>query len=535
MILLIVDDDPTNLKLLRAQFEAEGHAVFDAHDGLDALAVLERQGVDVVITDILMPRLDGYRLCYEIRRHPRLGDLPIIIYTATYTSPDDEKLALDVGADKYLVKPASVETLVAALNEVIAKPHAAPRAEAMPEIEVLKEYSERLVSKLEERNTELAAAEAKFRTLVEQSIVGIYVIQDGRFVYVNPKMAEIFGFSPLELTSAPVTDFIFEEDRPLALENIRKRMAGEIESIRYGLRMLCQDGRVIHVEVHGGRTKYHGQPAILGTLLDITQRKHAEEENQRLNADLERRVLERTAQLEAANKELEAFSYSVSHDLRSPLRAMDGFSRMVLEDFGPQLPEEGQRHLRTIRESAKRMGLLIDDLLTFSKFSRAPLNKREVDTGLLVRSVLDDLSSQREGRQIDLRIGDLPACAGDPALLRQVWINLLSNAFKYTHKREAAVVEVGCERKPEGNVYFVRDNGAGFDMHQAGNLFGVFQRLHSAEDYEGTGVGLAIVQRVIHRHGGRVWAQAAVDRGATFYFTLGGKPNPERTHHEFPV
>jgi len=166
------------------------------------------------------------------------------------------------------------------------------------------------------------------------------------------------------------------------------------------------------------------------------------------------------------------------------------------------------------------MGMLIDDLLTFSRLTRAPLNKEEVNTGNLVQGVLDELDSEREGRQIELRIGVLPSCTGDPMLLKQVWVNLLSNAFKYTLKREAAVVEIGCNLTPQGDIYFVKDNGTGFDMRYVGKLFGVFQRLHRAEEFEGTGVGLAIVQRIIHRHGGRVWAEAAVDKGATFYFTL---------------
>jgi light-regulated signal transduction histidine kinase (bacteriophytochrome) len=244
---------------------------------------------------------------------------------------------------------------------------------------------------------------------------------------------------------------------------------------------------------------------------------------QRMEAEVfqsTQKVQEVNRQLEAANKELEAFSYSISHDLRTPLRSVDGFSQAVLEDYGQQLPEEGRRYLNKIRNGAQRMGNLIDDLLTFSRLSRAPIEKKLVDVEMLVRTVLEDLQASREDRALDLRIGELPVAAGDPALLKQVWLNLLSNALKYTRKREHAVVEIGCTREQGRNAYFVRDNGTGFDMRYVGKLFGVFQRLHRAEDYEGTGVGLAIVQRVIERHGGRVWAEAAVDRGATFHFTL---------------
>lgn len=265
---------------------------------------------------------------------------------------------------------------------------------------------------------------------------------------------------------------------------------------------------------------------IRAVVQDITGRKRAEEDIHRLNADLERRVIERTTQLESANKELEAFSYSVSHDLRTPLRAVDGFSQAVQEDFGSLLPPAGQHQLQTIRESAQRMGELIDDLLMFSRLSRQSLRKQAVDTEKLVRGVLKDLASSRDEQRIEIRVGELPPCEGDAALLKQVWVNLLSNAFKYTRRRDRAIVEIGCNRQAGENIYFVRDNGTGFDMRYVHKLFGVFQRLHRAEEYEGTGVGLAIVQRVVSRHGGRVWAEAKLNEGAIFQFTLNGAVTP---------
>jgi light-regulated signal transduction histidine kinase (bacteriophytochrome) len=249
---------------------------------------------------------------------------------------------------------------------------------------------------------------------------------------------------------------------------------------------------------------------------------------QKSERQLEQRVRERTAELdqrttelEAANRELESFSYSVSHDLRAPLRAMDGFSRILIEEYGPQLPKEMKEYLQEIRIGTQQMGHLVDDLLAFSRLGRQPIREEVVAHDDLVRQCLDGLRIEREGRQVDLIVGELRPSRGDPALLKQVWMNLLSNALKYTRKQANARIDVGCEANGSGAItYVVKDNGVGFDMRYAAKLFGVFQRLHRAEDYEGTGVGLAIVQRIVHRHGGRVWAEARPGEGAKFFFTL---------------
>jgi light-regulated signal transduction histidine kinase (bacteriophytochrome) len=255
----------------------------------------------------------------------------------------------------------------------------------------------------------------------------------------------------------------------------------------------------------------------------VTAAKRTEEAIRKLNAELVQRVAER----DGTNQELEAFTYTVSHDLRAPLRAIHGFVGILLETYAADIPAEARRYLDRVAANAQYMGHLVDDLLRFSRLGRQPLITRAVDTPALVRSALEQLAPALEGRQVELTVGDLPGCRGDPALLEQIFINLIGNAIKYTRGRVLARIEVAARPGEDGEpIYYVRDNGAGFDMQYVHKLFGVFQRLHRSEDYEGTGVGLAIVQRIVHRHGGRVWAEAEVDKGATFSFTLGGPPPP---------
>lgn len=398
----------------------------------------------------------------------------------------------------------------------------------------------------ERRQTEeaLRVSDARYRSLVKHMPAGVFRKDAaGRFEYVSERYCEIEGLSPehfLGLTARQVAANLATSGQKLAHDwkaTLQQSQAGNDHH-----QSIMTTGQPIEVEEEWVSTSgerrffkavktpvFSADGAVVGSqgmLFEITDRKLAEQRVVALNAVLDERVRERTRQLEDANHELEAFSYSVSHDLRAPLRAINGFSVAIQEDFGTLLPEEGRRYLQNIRAGAVRMGDLIDDLLTLSRLGRLPLERHPVNATTLVRESLAELGWPISDRQIDVRIGDLPLCEADPVLIRQVWINLLANALKYTLKQPQAVIEVGCLQQDGDEIFFVRDNGCGFDPQYTHKLFGVFQRLHRAEEFEGTGVGLAIAQRVVHRHGGRIWAAGEIGRGATFSFTLKTKTIP---------
>lgn len=269
-----------------------------------------------------------------------------------------------------------------------------------------------------------------------------------------------------------------------------------------------------------GALDYILKPFDLTVVLPVLTRALAMRRLRLENAELTRQVRDHAAELEVANKELEAFSYSVSHDLRAPLRTIGGFSHMLLEENEAQLSERGKYLLDRICGSVTQMGGLIEGLLDLSRSGRQPLCRQPVNLAALVQQVLDELSKEREGRQVKVIVAELPDCVGDPSLLKQVFANLLANAFKFTRGTGEAIIEVGWREQGGNKVYFVRDNGAGFDMRYANKLFGAFQRLHGREQFEGTGIGLSIVQRIVHRHAGRIWVEAEVGKGAIFYFSL---------------
>jgi PAS domain S-box-containing protein len=351
--------------------------------------------------------------------------------------------------------------------------------------------------------------------------------RESRFLGCNQPFARDAGFlSPADLIGRDDYQMGWAEQAALYRSDDKEVIESGREKIGYEEPQTQVDGKQIwlrtsKVPLRDPEGRVRG---VLGTYEDITKQKRAEEEIRLLNWELEQRVKQRTAQLEAANQELEAFSYSISHDLRAPLRTIDGFTRILEEDYGTGLDAEGKRLCSVIRHSTTRMNSLIDDLLAFSRLSRTEMDCISADMGMMVQAVYEELVPPENRARIDFIAEPLPRVTCDPILLRQVWINLISNAVKFSLPREKARIEIGSQSTPEEDTFSIRDNGAGFNMQFSDRLFGVFQRLHSESEFEGTGVGLAIVQRVIHRHGGRIWAKGEVDKGAVFYFTLPKNP-----------
>ena len=399
----------------------------------------------------------------------------------------------------------------------------------------LKNVNGELEQRVEQRTSALRESEERFRLLFD--VVNDYAIYmldpDGLVLTWNAGAERLKGYTSEEIIGQNFASFYTPEARSSGkprkeLEEALSNGKFENEALR-----VRKDGSTFWA-YNTITPMYEESGALRGFSIiarDVTERRKSEEEIRKLNQQLELRVHERTAELEATNKELEAFTYSVSHDLRAPLRHIAGFSKMLTEECGESLAPEARHYLKRIQDGVQRMGTLVDDLLNLTRIGRHELRLQVTGIASIVKDVIAELGPDVENREIDWKIGELPYVEADPALLRVVFQNLLANAVKYTRPRQKTTIEIGRTDIDGEQVLFVRDNGVGFNMKYADKLFGVFQRLHRSEDFEGTGVGLATVHRVVQKHSGRIWAQAEIDQGATFYFTL-GNTQPDRVEKQ---
>jgi signal transduction histidine kinase len=416
--ILIVDDREMNRKLLTTLLGRSGHRLVEAGDGAEALHRVRADRPDLVITDVLMPRMDGYEFVRRLRAEPDIAATRVIFYTAHFREHEAVDLAKSCGVTEVLVKPSPLERILLAVDQALARTPEPPPA--LPQA-----------------------------------------------------FAEQFDREHLRL----ITDKLAERATSLRTANERLRA-------------------------------------------EVALRERSESEVRRVSDSLERQVGERTLELERANRELEGFAHSVSHDLRAPLRHIDGYARLLEESAA--LDATSVKYLDTIAKAARHMGELIDGLLALSRVGRVGLRKRPIDMRQMVHGLQRQLANVGDGLAECWNVEALPSAMGDPVLLELVWTNLLSNAMKFSSRQEKPAIEIGAQAGSEGEtVFFVRDNGVGFDQKLADRLFKPFQRLHAADEFDGIGIGLATVRRIVERHGGRAWAEGRIGAGATFYFTLG--------------
>jgi len=367
----------------------------------------------------------------------------------------------------------------------------------------------------------LRAEEEYFKNIFDNAGDGILLADIGskKFYMGNRAICQMLGYSPEEIKDLGLMDIHPEKDLPYVIDQFERQAKKEF-SLSRDMPIKKKDGTVFYADINATNVTFAGKNYLMGFFHDNTERKRAEAEIRRLNEELERRVIERTAELSVVNMELESFSYSVSHDLRAPLRSIDGFSLALLEDYEDKLDLKGKDFLHRVRAAAQNMAVLIDDLLKLSQVTRSEMRLDNVDMSSLAHSIADSLQKSAPERCVTFLIQDGLRAKGDRNLLEMALVNLIENALKFSSGQTDAQIEFGSRETDGKPTYFVRDNGVGFDMTYVDQLFGAFQRLHSTKEFPGSGIGLATVQRIIHRHGGRVWAEGAVNKGATFYFTL---------------
>lgn len=511
---LYAEHSALDIDLTRRHFER--HAAYiqleGVHDAAAVLARLQRTNgaaspCDVLLLDYRLAGDSGLEVLKWLRQDRGL-DLPVVMVTGQ-GSEDVAAQAMRLGATDYIVKR---DHYLASLPATLE--NAYHRVSAAREHAALRRSEERLALMLR------GSSDAPW---------DLDLVRGEH--YVSPRLWQMLGREPGDSAadSALTQGLLHPDEQATLAQQVSAAIEGRGETFETELRLRHQDGRFVPLLARGYilRDAEGRALRLSGTCVDLTERHLAEAKIRDLNASLERRVAERTRALEQANHELEAFSYSVSHDLRAPLRAVDALAALLQQESGESLNDQGRERLRLLRASAMRMAGLIHDLLEFARTARQTPRRTQVPVVALVRHCLEEFRSEIDARHIEVIIGEMPDCSADPTLLRQVFVNLLGNAVKYTRRQPQPRIEIGTDTERGQVAYCVRDNGTGFDMRHAKKLFGVFQRLHADAEFEGSGVGLAIVDRIVQRHGGRVWAQATPGAGAAFYFSLGSAPTAD--------
>jgi PAS domain S-box-containing protein len=484
---LLVDDREDNLLALEAMLRDLSPSLVRARSGREALELLLARDFALILLDVHMPDMDGLETAELVRKRRQSRQTPIIFITASDPASSDVVRGYSAGAIDYVFKPIVPEILRAKVRTFLD---------------------------LYRKSEQLRRSEAYTRVVLEKAFDAFVAIDpEGRVVDWNPQAEVTFGWAREEVLGRPLVSLIIppqlREAHEQGLQRHLSTGPGSVLGRRIEMSALHRSGREFPVEMTISALEVGGSRLFASFLHDISERRAAEE------------ALRQAVQTaEAASRELESFSYSVSHDLRAPLRAIAGFSKLLAEDASGKLEKSEIHYLERIRSASQRMGELIDDLLELAKVTRGELRPQKVDLKALAQEVAETLRKQDPSRKVQFSVAEGLDVTGDPRYLKVVLENLMGNAWKFTARHVDAHIEIGMIERAGGKAYFVRDNGAGFDMAYAGKLFGAFQRLHEEGQFEGTGIGLATVARIIARHGGRIWAEAAVEKGATFYFTL---------------
>ena len=547
--ILIVENIAAQAQMLSHILEVEGYQVSVVDNGQTALEMTARIRPSLVISGVKIPEMSGYELCRQIKAGPGLSQVPVILVT-NLSDPNEVLLGLQCGADSFVIKPYERSHMLARVEHALSNRDVTHMPEEGPPAEIFFHGERHQISasrtqilnllmstydaavqrnnelhesrqQLRERTSEVLEVNRFLDSMIEHIPTAVYIkdAKQLRYVRVNSAEEQLTGISREDMVGKSVHDLFGQEEADrFTAQDQRVLASGIIEDIPEDRFFSHSKGmRLLHTR----KVPVFGEAAepthVLGISQDITQKKELE----KVIADLHSALQVRADDLEATNKSLESFTSAASHDLRSPLSVIGGYAGLLEKNYADRLDEKGLHYLSVIGKRVKSMARLIDDLLSFSRLSLREVQKTDVDMNGLVAQVVADLPVSGPGvNKPAIQLGMLPSAPADTGLLRQVWVNLLSNAVKYSRHTASPLIEVSGRIEGAEAVYTVRDNGAGFNMDHSGKLFEVFERLHTDQDFEGTGVGLATVRRVVTRHGGRVWAEGVVDQGAVFHFAL---------------